>query len=429
MKNKILSCLMTLIIVLSMMAPMSIISSAASFTDDEIFAMERVLDGVTRRSSGTVADWTDAMVQQVIANKCMWDDGQLGANFFAQNGFECEYAQNTLTYNLDDIQTVTQGMLGREFPTTSYINAVSISDDKVTITRSDDIFEGMNITDCVKRGGKIVATGDISLCDTLVSLYDTMHGGYFEAVFEENPSSIYGYTLISFERVSSNQGFAKLIATASSELAEDGTTHSASKAIDNNAKTAWVEGVSGVGVNEWIKLEMSDGSAFKVSSIELVLGYHKSSNHLKMNGRPTELLIECDGYEKKFRTEENHIIIDLGETIKTKSVKITILDAVEGTKFKDTCISEINLIGIDTSTQAERVTGVINDEDLYHSFDEDSDGDVYVDEDYYDEESEDATETGANSSGVVIIIILAIMAVMAVGVVGVVGVILVKKKK
>ena len=42
--------------------------------------------------------------------------------------------------------------------------------------------------------------------------------GYFEAQAQENPSSVYGYTLVSVEEISGNQDLTDLTATASSVL-------------------------------------------------------------------------------------------------------------------------------------------------------------------------------------------------------------------
>ncbi len=433
MKKRTISLLMTCVMVLLALAPMSIISSAENFTDKEIRAMEDVMGGLTRKSTGTVKNWSDEMVQEVIAYKCMWDDGQVyGKHFFARNDLEFEFENGKITYDLADIQTVTRGMLGRDFPTTSS-DIVTVSGNKVTITRADGVMENMSIDSCVKSGDKIVATGDIDLCDPFISLYEGMHGGYFEAVFKENPSSIYGYTLISFKRFVSNQGFDDLVATASSELTESTVTHSAKNAIDNNIKTAWVEGVQGVGKNQWIKLEQKDGSNFTVVSIEFVLGYHKSDEHLTMNGKPTKLLIECDdGYKETYSTDKNFSIFNLREKVDTKWVKITILDAVAGTKFQDTCISEINIIGFDTATKPNKVTDeTTKSESYYEVFEEHFESpeqDTYVDENS-DDSLADIIDSDSDSNVVAVVLICAVVAIAVVALVSIVAVAVSKNKK
>lgn len=54
------------------------------------------------------------------------------------------------------------------------------------------------------------------------------------------------------------QDFGKLAASASSALEETTTMHLAENVLDGELSTVRVEGIHGVGTDEWIKLETTD---------------------------------------------------------------------------------------------------------------------------------------------------------------------------
>ena len=109
-----------------------------------------------------------------------------------------------------------------------------------------------------------------------------------------------------------------------------------------------MESVPCVGIQEWIKLETADGSRMEVAAIEFALGYHKSEKTLDRNGYPTKILIETEtGSQEEIFYEYTDVVV-LEHPGSTGWVKITILDAEAGSKYEDTCISEIRLHGMDT---------------------------------------------------------------------------------
>ena len=198
-----------------------------------------------------------------------------------------------------------------------------------------------------KQGDKVRAVG---IAVHNYSAYSEFQG-YFQAVFQENPSSMYGYTLLSLNPIGENQSLNRLTAEASSVLKEPTITHYAKNAVDGNLRTAWVEGAEGVGINEWIKLTNSDGAAMEIAAIEFALGYRASEQILQKNGWPRKVLIECEnGYQQTVDFYSNCIdTIVLDQPVTTSWVKITLLDAAAGTQYVDTCISEIRFYGIDSS--------------------------------------------------------------------------------
>jgi hypothetical protein len=138
--------------------------------------------------------------------------------------------------------------------------------------------------------------------------------------------------------------------------------------FDNSFETAWVEGVAGSGIGEKIKIQLSD---YRLAAICLVNGYTKNSETYTTNNRIKKVKIEkeivdyqdpnktsIETYEKEikdlpFTTVNLNNFYSLTSTIgdygegysKIRSITITILDVYKGTKYDDTCISEIYLLG------------------------------------------------------------------------------------
>lgn len=132
--------------------------------------------------------------------------------------------------------------------------------------------------------------------------------------------------------------------SASSALAPQGSSsYEPDNVLDSNNSTAWVEGSADAGLDEWI--ELGSGTTQKVSSIQISNGYDKSNAVFYANNRVQRVRLDfsngtyiystlLDGYGAVSQ-------IDLGQAIKTKSLRITILGVYQGTEYNDTCISEI----------------------------------------------------------------------------------------
>jgi hypothetical protein len=151
----------------------------------------------------------------------------------------------------------------------------------------------------------------------------------------------------------------------SSELEVD---YSKMNLFDNSFETAWVEGVAGSGIGEKIKIQLSD---YRLAAICLVNGYTKNSGTYTTNNRIKKVKIEkeivdyqdpnktsIETYEKEikdlpFATINLNNFYSLTSTIgdygegysKIRSITITILEVYNGTKYDDTCISELYLLG------------------------------------------------------------------------------------
>lgn len=287
------------------------------------------------QAESAVTSWSDERIFNIICSKRLWD---WDSAYLAKLAIGDEFS-----IDLSSVEELTQDMFGREFPINVKSDLGSVSGNKLNVELIMGESTELIVENGIHQGDSIRVEG--SIFHHYVG-FSEFHG-YFKAELVENPSSIYGYTLTSIYRTEGNQNFDNITASASSELKETTLTHYANRVIDGDLDTAWVEGVRGVGIDEWIKLETTDGSKMTVSAIEFSLGYQKSEQLLQNNGMPSKVLIECEnGYEQEvaFCTCSDVVILDKPQT--TSWIKITILEATSGAKYDDTCISEIQLHGM-----------------------------------------------------------------------------------
>lgn len=128
--------------------------------------------------------------------------------------------------------------------------------------------------------------------------------------------------------------------TSSSEL----NGYSVLNLVDNDPSTGWVEGKDDYGIGEWIQFESI--SEEKISTIEILNGYHKSESLYNSNSRPKSVLISfSDGteIEKELKDDMKRILIELDTPKLSSSIRIKVLSVYEGTKYKDTVISDISI--------------------------------------------------------------------------------------
>lgn len=202
-----------------------------------------------------------------------------------------------------------------------------------------------------KQGGRVtVLVEQIELANV-----GTTSKGVYQVVYEEDAGSVFGYHIVSVLRLPEVDGAFTGI-TASSTLVEAGQDHSAAVLRDHDLTTAWSEGVSGNGEGESITLTAE--TAQKVHGIRIAPGFQKNQDLLKKNGRPTRLRFTfSDGTELEKEVPMNAAgasvgsswesgrewldFVSFGREIETEWIKITIVSAQAGTKYEDTCISEI----------------------------------------------------------------------------------------
>lgn len=116
---------------------------------------------------------------------------------------------------------------------------------------------------------------------------------------------------------------------------------------DGKFETAWLEGVKGNGIGEWIMYSSETDQT--VSSITIYNGYLKNDKVYLNNGRIKKLSLEfSDGeiitkdLEKlNYSGAKKGCVVTLDNPKVTTSVKLTILDAYQGAYYTDTGISEV----------------------------------------------------------------------------------------
>ena len=134
-------------------------------------------------------------------------------------------------------------------------------------------------------------------------------------------------------------------AWASSVLDGNEAKYGAEKILDKNPQTAWSEGAEGYGINEWIQIER-DGST-NLSEILISNGIQQSPQIYDNNGSLKRFRLDfSEGQYIYYEVDEDknaskHIRIIFDRPISTNFIRLTILDVFEGSKYEDTCITDI----------------------------------------------------------------------------------------
>ncbi len=291
------------------------------------------------------ANWSKDTVCDVIFNKLLWDDFLYSEDsYLSKAGLQPLPSENRyLHFSLDDIQRLTHDAFGIEFPTNVYSKEMFISDNELVIARATGETTELLVQDCEENGETVTAIG-IALRN--FGMYREFLG-YFEAIFKLSPDTIYGYTLTSVKAVDGNQNFAHLTASASSEMKAIDTTHYAAKAIDGDLNTCWAESVRGVGTEQWLELT-ADGEKLHVFAIAFSVGERNEGELLPEKGRPTKIALEFEnGERREAELQTTDDVVVLQKPVDTDRIKITVLDALKGSLYDATCISEIRLLGFD----------------------------------------------------------------------------------
>ena len=128
----------------------------------------------------------------------------------------------------------------------------------------------------------------------------------------------------------------------SSALTDGSYIYSAQNLVDGNISSCWSEGVYSFGIGESIVINFD--KSYKIHGINIWNGYQKSSELFYKNSRPSSIRIITDLWYWDFHLEDRMGMqtFNFGIFDSTRSVKIVINDIYRGTKYTDTCISEIS---------------------------------------------------------------------------------------
>lgn len=133
----------------------------------------------------------------------------------------------------------------------------------------------------------------------------------------------------------------KVTATASSTRPPlAGNTYEASNVLDGRLMTAWVEGVDGPGLGEWIRCDFEREVTLK--RISIAPGYFKSPQIWARNNRVAMAVFHfSDGTSRQFSFEDRmeEQMLEVG-AVRTSWVRIVIREVYAGTD-PDTAVSQL----------------------------------------------------------------------------------------
>jgi hypothetical protein len=147
---------------------------------------------------------------------------------------------------------------------------------------------------------------------------------------------------------------------ASSTLTPIDAYH-ASYLFDGRTDFGWVEGAKGLGQGESVSVQLD--APMELVALELWNGYQRSPDHFKKNARATRIQVQLDAGEPltlKVKDSMGPQKLALPKPVKTKRVKLTVLQARKGTRYPDLVLSELRLWDrkgpwtVRTPDQAER---------------------------------------------------------------------------
>ncbi len=140
--------------------------------------------------------------------------------------------------------------------------------------------------------------------------------------------------------------------SASSELEDKNDRYSVWNIVDERPETAWVEGKNDSGINEFIKMDiappfgiMGEGP-YEIEKIGIINGYAKNNDIFKQNNRVKKLRLEYGNQVRTYALKDTIVMqyLKFDKPVYMSTIKITILEVYKGSKWDDTCISEIKIV-------------------------------------------------------------------------------------
>lgn len=171
--------------------------------------------------------------------------------------------------------------------------------------------------------------------------------------------------------------------TASSSLPNKGNNiYDASRIFDNDVRTAWVEGVKGYGIGEYIDVHFPR-SGPQATDCYIVNGYNKNETTWRNNSRVKSMNLYLNEKLvailnlKDTRDEQHFVLPDTipnysyaggskeieweGEKYTVSTLRFLITDVYRGDKYDDTAISELYFDGIGVHCIAEGAKVAMSD--------------------------------------------------------------------
>lgn len=134
--------------------------------------------------------------------------------------------------------------------------------------------------------------------------------------------------------------------SVSSQLTgKSGTVYGAAFLNDGDTSTPWEEGGEGDGIGEQITYEPESGTKLQV--IRIYPGNGRSDKAFQENNRPKTITLEIDGKKQTLNFDDagHFYTFSSKKPVTAKQVKLIIDSVYQGSKWQDTCISEVEFYG------------------------------------------------------------------------------------
>lgn len=139
--------------------------------------------------------------------------------------------------------------------------------------------------------------------------------------------------------------FGRIEICASSVLdPQAGNTYGPGNMSDGDPATAWVEGVEGVGIGQWVEMRFDYEMTFQ--TIELIAGYSKSERLHALNAAPSRVAVLADGWHVQdlWLADSMELqVLRLQTPVSATALRLVVQDALPGARWKDLAISEFHI--------------------------------------------------------------------------------------
>ena len=127
-------------------------------------------------------------------------------------------------------------------------------------------------------------------------------------------------------------------------------------AMDDDPKTAWVEGASSSGKGEWLRIHTSELDGVSAVRLRLRNGYHKSKVLFGANARIKDVTVKLlpSGRTSKATLADTMDWQELTiaqEVGKLEAIELQVGAVFEGTKYADLCLSDVQVFATATDRQ------------------------------------------------------------------------------
>lgn len=162
---------------------------------------------------------------------------------------------------------------------------------------------------------------------------------------KEEPKKEY-FKLVNAEEIDFSK-YKKLPAASTEENSvkeSESYDYSAKSAVDGDVSTSWQENEEGIGEGKGFKITL-DGN-HKVRYIVLHLGNWRSDQLWDYNAKPKTLTLQVGDQQVKdveFSNEKKKFCLSFEEPVEASYISLYIKEAYEGSRWQDTCISEVEL--------------------------------------------------------------------------------------